>query len=117
MDQFLNLFTTKVKFDSSSDTSGEWDSEIIRPQTDYLVAPTDELKNFGKVSLARLSKEGRERDKSLCANPRREELLEQNTNTPITSAAPAQTRFNIPTQTQLSHLNQKEHCPDYCQCY
>ena len=91
MDQFPNLFTTEVKLDSSSETSGEWDSEIIRPQVDYLVAPTDELKNFGKVSLSRLTKEGRERVKSLRTNiTRREGLLEQNPNTPITGTAPTQ---------------------------
>ena len=74
MDQFSNLFTTEGKFDSSTDSSGgEWDSEILRPHTDDLIDPT-ELKNFGKVSLAKLSKEGREKVKALRANPRREEL-------------------------------------------
>ena len=107
MDKFPNLFTTKVKFDSSTDTSGEWDSEIIRLHTDYLVAPTDELKNFGKVSLAKLSKEGRERVKLLCANPRREELLEQNSDTPITNTASAKIRFNTPTQAQLNQPKSK----------
>ena len=90
MDNFPNLFTTEVKLDSSSETSGEWDSEILKPQVDYLVAPTDELKNFGKFQLSRLTKEGRERVKSLRTNPRREGLLEQNPNTPITGTAPTQ---------------------------
>ena len=80
MDNFPNLFTTEVKLDLSSETSGEQDSEILKPQVDYLVAPIDELKNFGKFQLSRLTKEGRERVKSLCTNPRREELLEQHTN-------------------------------------
>ena len=82
MDNFPNLFTTEVKLDSSSETSGEWDSEIIKPQIDYLVAPT------GKFHLSRLTKEGRERVKSLRTNPRREGLLEQNPNTPITGTTP-----------------------------
>ena len=90
MDNFPSLFTTEVQKDSSSETSGEWDSEIIKPQVDYLVAPTDELKNFGKFQLSRLTKEGRERVKSLHTNPRREGLLEQNPNTPITGTAPTQ---------------------------
>ena len=55
MDNFPNLFTTEVQIDSSSETSGEWDSEILKPQVDYLVAPTDELKNFGKFQLSRLT--------------------------------------------------------------
>ena len=98
MDQFPNLFTTEVKLDSRSETSGEWDSEIIKPQVDYLVAPTEELKNFGKFHLSRLTKEGRERVISLHANSRRKELLKQNPNTPITCTAPAQTQFNTPIQ-------------------
>ena len=91
MDNFPNLFTTEVQLDSSSETSGEWDSEILKPQSDYLVAPIDELKNFGKFQLSRLTKEGRDRVRSLRANSSREELLEQNPNTPITCTAPAQT--------------------------
>ena len=106
MDQFPNLFTTEV-LDSSSETSGEWDSEIIRPQVDYLIAPTEELKNFGKFHLSKLTKEGRERVRSLRANSRREELLEQNPNTPITCTAPAQARFNTPIQSQSNNPKPK----------
>ena len=99
MDQFPNLFTTKEKFDSSTDSSGEWDSEILRLHTDDLVDPTE--LNFGKVSKF-LSKEGREKVKALRANSKREELLRQNPNTPITNTASAKTWFNIPTQAQLN---------------
>ena len=68
MDQFSNLFTTEGKFDSSTDSlGGEWDSEILRPHFDDLVDPT-EPKNFGRVSIAKLSNEGREKVKALCAN-------------------------------------------------
>ena len=76
MDNFPSLLTTEVKKDSSSETSGEWETKILGPHSDYLVAPTHELKNFGKFQLSRLTKEGRERVKSLCTNPRREGLLE-----------------------------------------
>ena len=71
MDNFPHLFTTEVQIDSSSETSGEWDSDILGPHSDYLVAPTHELKNFGKFQLSKLTREGRERVKSLCTNPRR----------------------------------------------
>ena len=65
MDNFPNLFTREVQIDSSSETSGEWDSEILGLHSDYLVAPTHELKNFGKFQLGKLTKEGREKVKSL----------------------------------------------------
>ena len=55
MDNFPSLFTTEVQKDSSSETSGEWDSEILGPHSDYLVAPTHELKNFGKFQLSKLT--------------------------------------------------------------
>ena len=73
MEQFPNLFTTEVLDTSSETSSGDWDSEIVRPQVDYLVAPT-ELRNFGKFQLSKLTREGRDRVKSLCANSRREAL-------------------------------------------
>ena len=80
---------------------------ILRPQVDYLVAPTDELKNFGKFQLSRLTKEGRERVKSLHTNPRREGLLEQNPNTPINGTASTQARFDTPIQPQSNHPKPK----------
>ena len=49
MDNFPSLFTTEVNKDSGSDTSGEWKTDILGPNSDYLFAPTSELRNFGKV--------------------------------------------------------------------
>ena len=55
MDNFPSLFTTEVQKDSSSETSGEWETEILGPHSDYLVAPTHELKNFGMFQLSKLT--------------------------------------------------------------
>ena len=117
MDNFPNLFTTEVQIDSSSETSDEWDSEILKPQSDYLVAPTDELKNFGKFHLSRLTKEGRERVKSLCTNPRREGLLGK---IPThQSLAQHRHRHDLihPYNHSQTTQNQKEHCQNCCQRY
>ena len=99
MANFPSLYTTEVQNDSSSEISGEFNPEILGPHS-HLVAPTHELRNFGKFQIGKLTKEGRERVKSLCTNLRREGLLEQNPNTPVTDPAPAQAQFNTPIQPQ-----------------
>ena len=76
MDKFPSLFTQEVQKDSSSDTSGEWETEISGPNSDYLFAPTSDLRNFGKFQLGKLTRESRERVQSLRPNNRREVLLE-----------------------------------------
>ena len=57
MDNFHSLFTTEVQKDSSSDTSGEgeWEADILGPHREYLLAPTSELRDFGKVKLGKLT--------------------------------------------------------------
>ena len=89
MANFSSLYTTEVQNDSSSEASGEF--ETLGPHSEHLVAPTRELKNFGKLlPLEKLTREGREKVKSLRPKFRREGLLEQNPNTPVTDTASIQ---------------------------
>ena len=99
MANFPSLYTTEVQNNSSSEASGEF--EILGPHSEHLVGPTQELKNFGKfLPLEKLTREGREKVKSLRPNLRREGLLEQNPNTPVTDTAQIQEHFNTPIQPQ-----------------
>ena len=108
MEQYPNLpsnIQTFQGFDTNSETSsGDWESEILRPKGDYFIDPT-ELRNFGKFS--KLTREGRDRVKSLRSNSRREALLERNPSTPITSSTQSQARFNTPIQTPLHNPKPK----------
>ena len=91
-------------FETNSETSsGDWESEILRPKDQY-IDPT-ELKNFGRFS--KLTREGRDRVKSLRSNARREAILEQNPSTPITSGTPSQVHFNPFIQTPLHNPKPK----------
>ena len=53
MEQYPNLpsnIQTFQGFDTNSETSsGDWESEILRPKGDYFIDPT-ELRNFGKLA-------------------------------------------------------------------
>ena len=115
MANFPSLYTTEVQNDSSSEASGEF--ETLGPHSEHLVAPTRELKNFSKLlPLEKLTREGREKVKSLRPNFRREGLLEQNPNTPVTDTAPIQAQFNTPIQPQPNPKT-KEHCQNCFQHY
>lgn len=92
----LSLFTTEVP-NYSSDTSGEWESDTVEQRGEILIAHTEELKNFGRLPKT-LTKEGRERIKTLCTNPNREVRLDQNPSTPTSGAGPIQGQFNTPIQ-------------------
>ena len=97
MDNFPSLYTIEVQ-KSSSDTSGEgeWEADILGPNREYLLAPTSELRDFGKVKLGKLTREGRERLKALRPSNRREVILEQNPDTPVISTAMKQRQFDAP---------------------
>ena len=98
MANYPSLYTTEVQNISSSESLGEF--ETLGLHSEQLVAPTRELKNFGKLHpLKKLTREGREKVKSLRPNFRGEGLLEQSPNTPVTHTTQAQTPAKALTKT------------------
>ena len=57
-----SLYTTEGQNNSSSETSGEGerDTDILGPNSDDLLAPTSELRDFVKTPF-KLTREGRQR--------------------------------------------------------
>ena len=98
MDNFPSLYTTEVLKDSSSDTSGERETDILGPNSDDLLAPTSELRDFVKTPF-KLTREGRQRVQSLRPSNRRGVRLDQNPETPV-STATTQAQSNTPAQPQ-----------------
>ena len=95
-----SLYTTGGQDHSSSETSGEGerDIDILGPNSDELLAPTSELRDFVKTPF-KLTREGRQRVQNLCPSNRRGVRLEQNPETPV-STATTQAQSNTPTQPQ-----------------
>ena len=91
-----SFYTTEGQNHSSSETSGkgERDIDILGPNSDDLLAPTSELRDFVKTPF-KLTREGRQKVQSLRPSNRRGVRLDQNHETPVNTVT-TQAQSNTP---------------------